>query len=347
MASTAVPSSSSRSASRTPRPGARPTARRTPRATAARTTARSTARSARTPTDTRSTLPQVRAFLLHLASERGLADNSLHAYRRDLEDIERFLQGIGKTPVTAGADEFRAYLQDQTHLGRATKTVSRRLAAIRVFLRFLASLGEDRAHVLQQLERPKPERSLPKVLSRQQVAQLIAAPDPASPLFSRDVAILELLYASGLRATELCDLKLRDVNLQAGCVRVLGKGMKERIVPLGRAAAEAVARYLGECRPALQRGETERLFLSRTGRPMERVSLWMLVEKYGRSSGLLKSISPHTLRHCFATHLIGGGADLRVVQELLGHSDIATTQIYTHVDQDRLKAVHARFHPRR
>jgi integrase/recombinase XerD len=312
-----------------------------------RTIPPTTARSARTPADTRSTLPQLKAFLLHLASERGLADNSLHAYRRDLEDVERFLRGVGRTLVTAGADEFRAYLQDQTHLGKATKTVSRRLATIRVFLRYLASLGEDRAHVLQQLERPKPERSLPKVLSRQQVAQLISSPDPESALFFRDVAILELLYGSGLRATELCDLKLRDVNLQAGFVRVLGKGMKERIVPLGRAAAEAVGRYLAECRPGLVRGDTERLFLSKSGRPMERVGLWMLVEKYGRSSGLLKAVSPHTLRHCFATHLIGGGADLRVVQELLGHSDISTTQIYTHVDQDRLKAVHARFHPRK
>ena len=302
---------------------------------------------ARKPTDTRSTQPELRSFLLHLASERGLADNSLHAYRRDLEDIDRFLRGAGKTLITAGADEFRAYLQDQTHQKRATKTVSRRLAAIRVFLRFLATLGHDRAHVLQQLERPKPERSLPKVLSRTQVAQLIAAPVPTSPLFARDVAILELLYASGLRASELCTVTLRDVNLQAGCVRVLGKGMKERIVPLGRAAAEAVTRYLAECRPRLDRHGSEQLFLSRSGRPMERVGLWMLVEKYGRSSGLLKAVSPNTLRHCFATHLIGGGADLRVVQELLGHSDIATTQIYTHVDQDRLKAVHARFHPRR
>ena len=308
-----------------------------------------TARSpARTPTDTHSTQPQLRSFLLHLASERGLADNSLHAYRRDLEDLERFLRGAGKSLLTADSDDFRAYLRDQTRQKRATKTVSRRLAAIRSFLKFLPTLGEDRAHVLQQLERPKPERSLPKVLSRAQVAQLIAAPDPESPLFTRDVAILELLYASGLRATELCTLKLRDLNPAAGCVRVLGKGMKERIVPLGRAAAEAVGRYLSECRPGLDRGRgSEHLFLSKSGRPMERIGLWMLVEKYGRSSGLLKAVSPHTLRHCFATHLIGGGADLRVVQELLGHSDISTTQIYTHVDQDRLKAVHTKFHPRR
>ena len=254
----------------------------------------------------------------------------------------------GKTLLTAGADDFRQYLQDQSRQGKATKTVARRLAAIRVFLRFLASSGgRDSAAILQQLERPKPERSLPKVLNRAQVNQLIAAPDPASPLFARDVAILELLYASGMRASELCAVKTRDVNLTVGCVRVLGKGMKERIVPLGRAAAEAILRYAGECRPKLDRSRnSELLFLSRTGRPLERVGLWMLVEKYGRSSGLLKSVSPHTLRHCFATHLIGGGADLRVVQELLGHSDIATTQIYTHVDQDRLRAIHSKYHPR-
>lgn len=313
----------------------------------ARKPRRATPRSGRMPADTHSTLPQLKAFLLHLASERGLADNSLHAYRRDLEDVERFLRGIGKTPMTAGPDEYRAYLRDLTHLGKATRTVSRRLAAIRVFLKFLASVGEDRSHVLQQLERPKPEQSLPKILSRRQVAELISAPNPESRMFFRDVAILELLYASGLRASELCNLKMRDVHLEAGCVRVLGKGMKERIVPVGQAASEAIARYVAECRPGLERGPSELLFLSRTGRPIERVALWMLVEKYGRSSGLLKSISPHTLRHCFATHLIGGGADLRVVQELLGHSDITTTQIYTHVDQDRLKAVHSKFHPRK
>jgi integrase/recombinase XerD len=292
-------------------------------------------------------VPEVRAFLLHLASERGLAENSLHAYRRDLEDMDDHFRRSGKTLTSAEADDFRTYLQAQSAAGKATRTVSRRLAAIRVFLRFLTAMGRDRTSVLQQLERPKPERSLPKILSRSQVNQLIATPDPKSLLFARDVAILELLYASGLRATELCELKLRDVNLHVGCVRVLGKGMKERIVPLGRAAAEAVQRYTAECRPKLDKsGTSDLLFLSRTGRPLERVGLWMLVERYGRKSQLLKSISPHTLRHCFATHLIGGGADLRVVQELLGHSDIATTQIYTHVDQDRLVSVHKKFHPR-
>ena len=300
----------------------------------------------RSPIDTRSPLPELKRFLLHLASERGLAENSLHAYRRDLEDTEDFLTAAGKSLPSASATDLRLYLQDQTRQGQSTRTVARRLAALRLFLRFLATEGHDTLSILQELERPKPESSLPKILSRSQVNELISAPDPQSPLYLRDVAILELLYASGLRASELCDVKIRDANLQVGCVRVLGKGMKERVVPLGQPAADAIERYLNECRPNLQRGSSDLLFLSRTGKPMERIGLWMLVEKCGRRSGLLKSISPHTLRHCFATHLLSGGADLRVVQELLGHSDISTTQIYTHVDQDRLKSVHKRFHPR-
>ena len=297
--------------------------------------------------DTRSTLPALREFLLYLASERGLADNTLLGYRRDLEDIQDAFEQRNLSLTTADADAFREYLQNQRRRGRSTKTVARRLAAIRVFLRFLATQGYDVVGILQQLERPKPERSLPKILSRAQVTQLIGAPNPKSMLFTRDVAILELLYASGLRATELCELKTRDVNLQVGCVRVLGKGSKERIVPLGQAASEAITRYLSECRPKLEKKPSELIFLSRTGKPLERIGLWMMIEKYGRTSGLLKQVSPHTLRHCFASHLLGGGADLRIVQELLGHSDIATTQIYTHVDQDRLIAIHKKYHPRR
>lgn len=300
----------------------------------------------RSPLLSRSRCGTLREFLLHLASERGLANNSIHAYRRDLEDLEDYLVSAGKGLTSADADTLRAYLRDQSRKKQSTRTVARRLAAIRVFLRYLAAQGQDVAGILQQLERPKPERSLPKILSRAQVNQLIAAPNPKSKLFWRDVAILELLYAAGLRASELCDVKLRDVNLDVGCVRVLGKGMKERIVPVGQAAKEAIGNYLLNSRPLLDRHQQDLLFLSRTGRPMERIGLWMLVSKYGRKSGLLKEISPHVLRHCFASHLLGGGADLRVVQELLGHSDIATTQIYTHVDQARLKAVHAKFHPR-
>lgn len=298
------------------------------------------------PTQTRLNHPEMRGLLLYLASERGLADNSLYAYRRDLEDVETFLNHRESTLTRASVDDVRAYLQDQTRRRRSTRTLSRRIAALRVWLRYRATEGHDVTEILQQVERPKPEATLPKILSRAQVNTLIATPDPKSPLFSRDVAILELLYASGLRASELCTLKVRDVNLQVRCVRVFGKGSKERIVPLGKAAAEAIERYITESRPKFNRTSTEILFLSRTGKSLERVALWMIVEKYGRRSGLLKEISPHVLRHCFASHLVGGGADLRIVQELLGHSDISTTQIYTHVDTQRLKAMHLKHHPR-
>lgn len=296
---------------------------------------------------TASDSPLLREFLIYIASERGLAENSISGYRRDLEDLERYLCSRGQTLACREAPIFCDYLQSQSRAGQSTRTVARRLAAMRIFFKFRATRGEDLSALLNLLERPKPERSLPKILSRSQVNQLIDAPDPASPLYLRDVAILELLYACGVRASELCDLTMANLNLSVGCVRVLGKGRKERIVPVGRAACEAIERYLGECRPNLDKARSDRLFLSRAGRPLDRVALWMLVEKYGRRSGLLKHISPHVLRHCFASHLLGGGADLRVVQELLGHSDVSTTQIYTHVDQGRLKAIHQKFHPRR
>lgn len=285
--------------------------------------------------------------MAQLATERGLAPNTTAAYRRDLADLVDFFAARGRTVESAEADDYTGYLRGQSRAGKATRTVARRLAAIRTLLKFQKSEGHDVDRVLQQLERPKPERSLPKILSRAQVNQLIASPDPKSPLFARDVAILELLYASGLRASELCDLTSRDANLQVGCVRVIGKGRKERIVPLGKAARGAIERYLAEVRPKLDRHRSDRLFLSRTGRPMERIGLWMLIDKCARRAGLYAhGVSPHTLRHCFASHLLGGGADLRVVQELLGHADVSTTQIYTHVDSDRLRSIHKKFHPR-
>jgi len=301
----------------------------------------------KSPLDTRSNRPEVRSFLLYIASERGLADNSIHAYRRDMEDFCDFLDDRKRSPASAEVEDYHLYLQSLTRRKRSTRTVARRVAALRTFLNFLQSQGKDVRKIQDRLERPKPERDLPLVLSREQVNRLIAAPDPEDRLFTRDVAILELLYASGLRATELCQLKLQHAHFDAGAVRVLGKGGKERVVPMGRAAVEAIQRYISDCRPNLTKGRaSELLFLSRSGRPLERIGLWMLVEKYARKAGLLKEIGPHVLRHCFATHLLAGGADLRVVQELLGHSDISTTQIYTHVDQDRLRAVHKKFHPR-
>ncbi|MBC7785059.1 MAG: tyrosine recombinase XerD [Burkholderiales bacterium] len=308
-------------------------------------------------------------FLVYLSSERGLSRNTLDAYRRDLADLIRELSPRGLSLTSASASDFRQYLQSQTRKKQSTKTVARRLASIRVFLRYLEVMGQDKQAILQQLERPKPERDLPKILNIEQVARLINAPEPGSKLYFRDVAILELLYAAGLRATELCTMGVRDANLHVGAVRVLGKGMKERIVPIGRAATNAIGQYLLESRPLLlttfsrrarpptsgverrtsppAKRDSELLFLSRSGKPFDRISLWMLVEKYARKVDILSEVSPHVLRHCFASHLLGGGADLRVVQELLGHSDIATTQIYTHVDTKRLREVHKRYHPRK
>ena len=325
--------------------------------------------------------PDIAGFLSYLAVERGLAQNTADAYRRDLEDAERFLSRRDSTLRDFDDESARAFLQSCTRRGKSTKTVARRLAAIRALLRYQVVAGRRKAleaqRILDRLERPKPSRDLPKTLTRAQVAKLLRAPDRSTPLGQRDAAMLELLYASGLRASELCDLKISDFNVFLGVVRVFGKGSKERVVPVGKPAAEAISEYLREVRPVLaapaaasattsgarnmpvratrqqkrNREASHRasdiLFLSRSGKPLERVALWQIVLRHARGCGLLKEVSPHTLRHCFATHLLGGGADLRVVQELLGHSDVSTTQVYTHVDSDRLRDIHRKFHPRR
>lgn len=347
------------------------------------------------------TSPELRGFLTYLAVERGLAQNTADAYRRDLQDAESFFARRKCTLAGFGDEEARAFLQSCTRRGKATKTVARRLAAIRALLKYQVVCGHRAAgeaqRILDRLERPKPSRDLPKTLTRAQVSKLLASPDRSKALGVRDAAMLELLYASGLRASELCSLKVGDFNVFLGVVRVLGKGSKERMVPVGKPAAEAISEYLREVRPVLmsqepasrsdaatargqhqvqlggcgaarrggsgpqweaqkaratrarkrERDRTESLFLSRSGSALERVALWQIVLKHARRCGLLKEVSPHTLRHCFATHLLGGGADLRVVQALLGHSDVSTTQIYTHVDSDRLREIHRRFHPRR
>ncbi|MGC4031737.1 MAG: tyrosine recombinase [Tepidisphaeraceae bacterium] len=299
------------------------------------------------------TPPEVRPLLVYLQTERGLAKNSIEAYRRDLSDLALHLQEQAKNLQTANADDFRLYLQKQSTLRnpkgelRSTKTVTRRLAAIRVYLKYCEAIGQDKKAILDQLERPKPERDLPHVLSETIVSKLIGAPKPEHRFFTRDVAILELLYAAGLRASELCTLTLRDTNLTVGAVRVFGKGAKERVVPIGRASIEALKRYLEELRPLLLKGmHSDYVFVSRAGKPIERVALWQIVKKHAKTIGMKDQVTTHVLRHCFATHLISGGADLRIVQELLGHSDVTTTQIYTHVDGKRLRAVHKKFHPR-
>jgi integrase/recombinase XerD len=275
-----------------------------------------------------------------------LANNSIEAYRRDLTDLLAFVVPRGKTLRSADALDYREYLQDQTRHGQSNQTVARRLAALRTFCKYLAIEGVDKTYDMQQLDRPKPGRPIPKVMSRAQVERLLAGPDPESDFFHRDVAILELLYSSGLRATEICEVRVQDLNLVAGAVRVLGKGTKERVVPVGGPAVASLKKYLEGTRPLLDKGRgLDRIFLSRTGQPLERVALWQIVKRAAKRSGIIYEVHPHVLRHCFASHLVEGGADLRVVQELLGHSDVATTQIYTHVDVRRLKAVHTQFHP--
>jgi integrase/recombinase XerD len=301
-----------------------------------------------TPAGAATAPPELRPFLAYLAMERGFARNTVEAYRRDLTDALRFLQARGVDLNTAATDDLRAYLQAKSLAGLMVTTVTRRHAALRAFLSYLRELGVAGVQAkLDGIEAPKAEEPLPKVLSQAQVGQLLAAPNPRSSLFLRDVAVVELLYAAGLRASELCDLRLRDVAGGFETVHISGKGSKDRIVIVHATARAAIARYVAECRPRLAgAGKTDRLFLSRTGHPFERIALWMLIERLGRRAGLAKAISPHVLRHCFATHLHAGGADLRVIQELLGHSDVTTTEVYTHLDPTKLKGIHKRFHPR-
>ena len=292
----------------------------------------------------------IERFFQHLDMERGLAANTLAAYRRDLDHVADHLAA----PLhEADADQIAAYLRSLTTAGMASRTVARRLAAIRTYLKFLDLLGHDSQRVLQMLDTPKIEKSLPKTMSREQVVTLITAPDPETVLGVRDRAILELMYASGVRATELCELVVTSLDLDSGSLRVFGKGSKERIVPLGDEARDKLDCYLHTSRRELHARlirhggrATDLLFLSHTGKPLERVALWQIVRRVAKRAGLWGTISPHVLRHCFATHLVSGGADLRVVQELLGHADVGTTQVYTHVDADRIRQVHKRFHPR-
>lgn len=295
-----------------------------------------------------------RDFLVFIRVECGLARNSLEAYGRDLRDLLAFAaaRGVGSpaglTPRLL-AEHLGSLRRDREMEG---SSVSRHLATARVYARWLVARGELEQDPGELLEQPTRWKRLPGVLSPAQIRVLLAAPAPSEAdtlgLWRRDLAMLELMYASGLRASEVGGIGVRDLERRVGLVRVLGKGDRERLVPVGRPAREAVGAYLDECRPGLVRPDgrdRERIFLSRTGRPLERVAVWQIVRKHARAAGLSR-VHPHVLRHSFATHLLSGGADLRVVQELLGHADIATTQIYTHVDGARLRLVHKTHHPR-
>lgn len=285
------------------------------------------------------------AFLDVLWMERGLSDNTLQAYRSDLYAYNTWLAHRGQSITGVRSADMLAYLSDQ---GTASvRTSARRLSSLRRLYQYLARERKIASDPSTIIESPRLGRSLPKSLTEAQVELLLHAPDTETTLGLRDRAMLEVLYATGLRVSELVGLRLDQVNLRQGVVRVLGKGNKERLVPLGEEALHWLERYQRDARPALFRGPPDAtLFPSSRGRQMSRQTFWYAVKRYALQTGIHKTLSPHVLRHAFATHLLNHGADLRVVQMLLGHSDISTTQIYTHVARERLKNLHAQHHPR-
>ncbi|MBM3859778.1 MAG: site-specific tyrosine recombinase XerD [Verrucomicrobia bacterium] len=291
----------------------------------------------------------VDAFLDHLAIERGSADNTRLAYTADLARFTAFLQHHGITQINAlQRRHITEYLMHQRKRGLSARSVARHLAAVRMFCRYLYREKLLANEVTQLIDTPKLWQRLPHTLSYDEVDRLLAVPPPHTKLGLRDKAMLELMYATGLRVTEAATLKINDINQEAGFLRALGKGSKERIVPVGKQAIEWLRRYLTEARPHFGKTPPARgeVFLSTRGTPLSRKTIWHHIKKYTRAAGITKNITPHTLRHSFATHLLENGGDLRVIQEMLGHADISTTQIYTHVDQGRLKDTHYRYHPR-
>jgi integrase/recombinase XerD len=279
----------------------------------------------------------------------GLARNTLESYRRDLAQFAAWLDQARSRPLLdAAPDDLQSYLAWQVESRHAKpRTTSRLVSSLKRFFQFAVREGLRADDPARDLESPRLPRSLPRSLSEAEVEALLAAPDAATALGLRDRAMLETLYASGLRVSELVDLKIVQVSLDMGVVRVLGKGAKERLTPLGEEAIEWIVRYPREARPELLGGRnSDALFVTARGAPMTRQAFWALVKRHGAKAGIRSSLSPHTLRHAFATHLVNHGADLRVVQLLLGHADISTTQIYTHVARERLKALHRKHHPR-
>jgi integrase/recombinase XerD len=296
-----------------------------------------------------SLLADLAAFKQYLTSERGLSENTVLAYGRDLARFAAWADGVRLgdhlRPQLSDLVRYLAFLHDEK---LAPPSVARHIVALRMFFRYLRYEERTDESTVDLLASPKLWERIPQVLSPESVEALLAAPRAQDRFHLRDKAILELLYATGCRASEVVGLAVEDLNLEASFLRCVGKGNKERVVPLGRAAIAAVRDYLSEGRAAVVPLPSAggRLFVSKTGKPLGRVMLWRIVKKYCRRAGLPVGVSPHTLRHSFATHLLAGGADLRAVQEMLGHASITTTQHYTHVDRARLKQLHRRFHPR-
>ncbi len=292
---------------------------------------------------------QIAGFLEHLAVEKGLSRNTLAAYRRDLSQAAAWLKREEQVTLSRATTlHLVAFLRSRRAAGLAAATVSRQISALRMFFRFLVAEGARSDEPTRHMETPRPWRSLPRCLSEKEVEVLLAAVDVATPRGLRDAALLELLYATGLRVSELLGLRLQDVNLEGGFILVRGKGEKERLVPLGDRAADAVRLFLARGRPQLVGDVASELLVPgrRPARPLTRQAYWKNLRLMAARAGITRSFSPHTLRHSFATHLLEHGADLRTVQSLLGHADISTTQIYTHVSRERLRRIYARTHPR-
>ena len=288
------------------------------------------------------------AFAQYLALERGASPNTVAAYRRDLAHLQHYLEGRGiGSPAAATSRILREFVFRLKDLGLAPTSIRRHISATRTYYRFLIGEGLVVRDPTERLQSPKKWRTLPSVLTVHEVERLLDAAREDDPLAWRDRALVEFGYATGARVSEIVGLEVKDVLFDQGLVRLYGKGSKERLVPIGRRALGAVALYHREIRPGLEKGKGRGvLFLNGRGQPLSRVGAWGIVKKLARAAGITKRVTPHTLRHTFATHLLEGGADLRAVQEMLGHADLSTTQLYTSVDREYLRSVHRQFHPR-
>lgn len=289
----------------------------------------------------------IEEFLYFLEAERGVSRNTIVSYMGDLKKFYAFLEKKKKSLSSAKKDDivdFLMYLKDK---GLDASSIARNLAALKTFYKFMLAEQMIQENFAAVVETPRTWKKIPDVLTEEEVDRLLSAPPNRGWMGIRDRAVLEVMYASGLRVSEVVGLRKTDIDIESGFVKCKGKGGKERIVPIGRSAGKAVARYRETVKDKFQNKDTEtHLFLSRLGKKISRQSLWKMINKYARSAGIKKRITPHTLRHSFATHLLNGGAELRGVQEMLGHADISTTQIYTHVTQEKLRKVHQDFHPR-
>ena len=290
---------------------------------------------------------QIRAFLNYLRVEKGLADNTIQAYRRDMRKFAAFVAPRKLGTKDVGRSDVVDFLGSLYRKGLDSRSVARNLVTIRHFFRFALLEGYVQEDPAATIESPRFRQSLPQFLSVEEVDRLLAQPDLSTVVGVRDRSMIELMYSCGLRVSELCGLRLADLQAESGCLRCVGKGNKERLVPVGKRALETVQRYLRQSRPKLLgEASSQHLFLSQAATPISRIAFWKSLRDYGRKAALRKALTPHMLRHSFATHLLDRGADLRSVQTMLGHSDISTTQIYTHVVEERLKQVYKAHHPR-